>query len=87
MHKVRKYLLGDFHQSQLAILVALFFAMSGLGFALIKQSHYAFAGLIIATLIYKFSYRFIQLYQPFLIVFFTCTYLLTRLLIAGKMTW
>lgn len=64
MRNLRKYLLGDFHQSQLAILVALFFAMSGLGFALIKQSHYAFAGLIIATLIYKFSYRFIELFQP-----------------------
>lgn len=49
--------LGNIHQSNVIILLRLFFGAVGVGFALISEIQYAFVSLIVAAIIGIFSYR------------------------------
>lgn len=49
--------LGNLHQSNVIILLRLFFGAVGVGFAVINETHYALVSLIIAAIIGIFTYR------------------------------
>ena len=49
--------LGNLHQSNVIILLRLFFGAVGVGFAVINETQYALVSLIIAAIIGIFTYR------------------------------
>lgn len=59
-----KLILGDLHQSNLIVLVRLFFGIIGTGFAFTGQSQYALISLMIAAVVSVFTYQITGSFDP-----------------------